>query len=201
MNPNSEECPAADDLTGGPGRDQFVGSGADRLFARDGVPESSIGGFEPKFGNAAFSGGFAEIDLQDTVLGGLRTCTTISQAPVAETPAVRIASRTVAVAGRTAKVRVACRGDRPCSGKVTLRLARKGAKAVCARSPAKGAKTVSLRLSPADAARVRKAGVAATRHGLREGREGTAHDAAERHAEGLTARQLRDRAHTTGGSG
>lgn len=170
----SETRAAVDDLVGGPGVDQFVGGGGDRLFARDGIKETSLGCFNKLSRSAANSGGFAEVDLQDEFVGKTRTCQTVSRAPVNETPSATIKSSTVKVRGAMARVSVRCTTSSTCRGKLSLKLDRKGARKVSVSYTVKGKKTkkLSLRLSAKDAKGVTSKGVNALATVREKGKSG-----------------------------
>jgi hypothetical protein len=140
-----------------------VGGSEDRFLARDAVAErlACVGDDDGRQRSSPQS--VAEVDLLDTFAFG-DECPTLSRAPIDERPSARFASANVKVSGRVARVRVRCTTSSSCTGRLTLKLARNGARSVSKayRVAERRSATVRLTLRGRDARRTRRAGVFAS---------------------------------------
>ena len=155
LNGTEDAFQRRDVLDGGPGADSFLGDTLDDILARDGVADS-VGCRAARFVDTT---GIAEVDLKDTISFGDR-CTNVLRAPVNERPSATISSATVRVAGRNARVAVACATSVPCAGKIAVKVGGRTARATY-RVAGKRTRSVSVRLPRATAKKLARKGTKA----------------------------------------
>lgn len=147
-------------LFGAGGTDRFLADILDQVFARDGVAEEiSCAPVRFAFDPLAF----VEVDLQDRI-SFREPCPTVLSAPKGEQPAARISAPTVRLAGGAVGVGVRCTGTRTCTGTLSFRLDRSGARTTSTRYRvgARQTRTIRLRIGRSDAGRITAKGVKAT---------------------------------------
>ncbi len=138
LNGTEDAFASIDDLDGGLGTDRFIGGREDHFLARDAIAERlSCVGDDRAVGAASV----AEVDLLDA-FAFADPCPVVSRAPIGERPSVRFASGTARVDGGRARVRVRCAAATQCRGTLTL----KGAKRAGYAIPARGTRTVAVKL-------------------------------------------------------